>query len=280
MSISLPTYTRREIPLLSRRHRMWAIIGTGLRRELRRPAAIVAVALGTLSTTVSSIVFVLFAPFLNPGQPLDLTFFYTPASNITILFFVTFMSAAVGAGLIADDLNTMALTLYLSRPLTPADYLTAKAAILGPLVALIAVLPLVITPLVAALLALFPWGIALEAMGLSILVGFLFTAFNTAVTLFLSSLTRRKAYAAAGVFAMTFGLTVPAEILASPGSLNNPNLLYLSPWEDFLALARAAFGVTGGGIDWLPALAILLSVTALAAFITYARMRAMEVVTG
>jgi hypothetical protein len=117
-------------------------------------------------------------------------------------------------------------------------------------------------------------------MGLSILVGFLFTAFNTAVTLFLSSLTRRKAYAAAGVFAMTFGLTVPAEILASPGSLNNPNLLYLSPWEDFLALARAAFGVTGGGIDWLPALAILLSVTALAAFITYARMRAMEVVTG
>jgi hypothetical protein len=174
----------------------------------------------------------------------------------------------------------MALTLYLSRPLTPADYLTAKAAILGPLVALIAVLPLVITPLVAALLALFPWGIALEAMGLSILVGFLFTAFNTAVTLFLSSLTRRKAYAAAGVFAMTFGLTVPAEILASPGSLNNPNLLYLSPWEDFLALARAAFGVTGGGIDWLPALAILLSVTALAAFITYARMRAMEVVTG
>ncbi|HEY7588831.1 MAG TPA: ABC transporter permease subunit [Thermoplasmata archaeon] len=280
MSISLPTYTRREIPLLSRRHRMWAIIGTGLRRELRRPAAIVAVALGIASTTVSSIILVVLAPVFLQGQPLDLTFFYTPASNIAILFFVTFMSAAVGAGLIADDLDSMALTLYLSRPLTPADYLTAKAAILAPLVALIAVLPLVITPLVAALLALFPWGIALEAMGLSIAVGALFTAFYTAVTLFLSSLTRRKAYAAAGVFALTFGLTVPAEILASPGSVNNPNLLYLSPWEDFLAVARAAFGTPGGQIDWLPAFAILLSVTILTAFVTYARMRAMEVVTG
>jgi hypothetical protein len=79
---------------------------------------------------------------------------------------------------------------------------------------------------------------------------------------------------------LTFGLTVPAEILASPGSVNNPNLLYLSPWEDFLAVARAAFGTPGGQIDWLPAFAILLSVTILTAFVTYARMRAMEVVTG
>ena len=36
MSISLPTYTRREIPLLGRRHRRWAIYTTGLRREIRR----------------------------------------------------------------------------------------------------------------------------------------------------------------------------------------------------------------------------------------------------
>lgn len=280
MSISLPTYTRREIPLRGRRSRMWTIIATGLRRELRRPFVIFTVAVGTLVTTVASLVLVLFAPFLLQGQALDLSFFYTPASNLAILFFVTLMAAAAGAGLIADDLDTMALTLYLSRPLTAADYLTAKAAILVPLVALIAVLPLVITPLAGALLGLFAWDLALEAIGLSILVGGLLTGFFTAVALFLSSLTRRRAYAAAGVFAVTFGLTVPAEILASPGSVNNPNLLYLSPWQDFLAVARGAFGVSGGPIDWLPALIILLSATVLAAVITLVRMRAMEVVAG
>src|SRR5881628_84351 len=113
MSISLPTYTRREMPLLSRRHRLRAIIVTGLRREFKRPATIVATAVGVGLVLVSSIVIV-------------------PASNGAILFFVTLMASVVGSALIADDLNSMALTLYLSRPITHADYLIAKAAILAP----------------------------------------------------------------------------------------------------------------------------------------------------
>lgn len=280
MSISLPTYTRREIPLLGRRHRMWAIIGTGLRREIRRPGAIFAVGVGTAITTIVSIVLVFFAQFLLAGQRLDLSFFYNPASNGAMLFFVTLMAAIVGAGLIADDLDSMALTLYLSRPLTAADYLTAKAAILAALTSMIAVLPLVITPLAAALLGLFPWDVALEALGIGIALGLLFTGFFTSLALFLSSLTRRRAYAASAVFAIVFGLTVPAEILAAPGSVNNPALLYLSPWEDYLAVARAAFGVSGGPIDWAPALAILLGVTIITALATWIRMRAVEVVSG
>jgi ABC-type transport system involved in multi-copper enzyme maturation permease subunit len=280
MSISLPTYTRREIPLLGRRHRIWAIVGTGLRREIRRPAAVFAVGVGTAITTIVSIIFVLFGSFLPGGQPQGLSFFYTPASNTAMLFFVTLMAAAVGAGLIADDLDSMALTLYLSRPLSAADYLTAKAVILATLTALIAVLPLIITPTIAALLGYFPWDIALEAVGISILLGLLFTAFFTALTLFLSSLTRRRAYAAAAVFAIVFGLLATATILSLSGSLNEPALLYLSPWDDYLAVARAAFGVSGGLIEWVPALAILLGVTVLAALATWLRMRAVEVVSG
>ncbi len=277
MSISLPTYTRREIPLLGRRHRIWAIVATGLRHEIRRPAAIFAVGVGTAITTIVSIVFVF---FVLVGQPLELTFFYTPASNPAMLFFVTLMAAAVGAGLIADDLDSMALTLYLSRPLTSADYLTAKAAILATLTALIAVLPLVITPLLAALLGFSPWDIALEAVGISILLGLLLTVFFTSLALFLSSLTRRRAYAAAAVFAIVFGLLATAAILSQTGSLNEPALLYLSPWDDYLAVARAAFGASGGTIDWAPALAILLGIAVVAALATWVRMRAVEVVSG
>ena len=278
MSISLPTYTRREAPLLGRSYRVRAIVYAGLRREFRRPAAIVVMALGMLSTTASALVLVFLAPLLLQGQPLDLSFFYLPVANIMLLLFVTLMASVVGAGLIADDVNTMALTLYLSRPITHADYLTAKAAILAPLIGMIAVLPLALTPFVAALLGLFPWDVALLALGIGIGLGALFTTFYSALTLLLSSLTSRKAYAAAGVFVFTFGLVVPADLLAS--AVGEPAILYMSPWQDFLAVARAAFGAAPGPIDWVPGLAILLGATVVAALVTYVRMKALEVVTG
>jgi|SRR6266511_297641 len=280
MSITLPTYTRREAPLLGRRDRVIAIVFTSLRRELRRPAAIFAFGIGFAITTITSLVLVLLAPFLLQGQPLDLRFFYLAASNASILFSVMLMAAAIGAGLIADDRESMALTLYLSRPITHADYLVAKTAILAPLLSMVAIVPLFLTPLLALLLGLFPWDVALAAMGVGIVVGLVLTAFYTATALFLSSLTRRKGYAAAGVFAITLGLTIPVGILASAGGVNEPNLLYLSPWEDFLAVARGAYGVSGGPIDWPLALAILLGVTVVAAVATYLRMKAVEVVSG
>ncbi len=280
MSISLPTWTRREIPLQGRWHRVAAIVGNGLRREMRRPAAIFAVGVGTAITTISSIVVVFFAAFVPGAGARDLTFFITPASNGAILFFVALMAAVVGGGLIADDLDTMALTLYLSRPLSAADYLLAKAAILAALTALVTVLPLVLTPAIGGLLGYFALPVTLEAVGIGIGLGLLLTAFFTAVALFLSSLTRRRAYAAAAVFAFIFGLVGVESVLANVASLNNPAVLYLSPWEDFLAVARTAYGLGSGPIDWAAALAILLGVAVLAALATWTRMRAIEVVSG
>ena len=278
MSISLPTYSRLELPLLGRRERVRAIIATGLRREFRRPAAIVVTAIGAAFTTITSIVLLFFAPLFLPGQPPDLTFFAVPASNGFVLFFVSLMAAVIGAGLIADDMQSMAFTLYMSRPITQTDYLLAKAAILAPLVAMVTIVPLLLTALVAALLGRVSWTIAVEAMGISLVIGGLLTAFYTAVTLFLSSLTRRKGIAAAGVFAVNFGLTVPAGVLAE--RIGNASLLYLSPWDDYVAVANVAFGATPSAIDWPAALAVLLGVTVLAAFVTYIRMRAVEVITG
>ena len=278
MSISLPTYQRREAPLLGRSQRVRAIITTGLSRELRRPAALFTTAIGVLFTTATSMVLLFLAPILIPGQPIDLSFFYVTASNFTILLFVTLMASVIGSGLIADDRDSMALTLYLSRPITGADYLIAKASVLTPLVAFVSVLPLVIAPFVAFLLGLFPAEVALPAMGVGFAAGALLTAFYVSLSLSLSSMTRRKSYAAAGVFAVTFGLTIPAGVLAS--ALNSPELLYLSPWEDFLAVARGVYGVSGGLIDWPGALAILLGATVLASLLAYLRMKAVEVVSG
>src|SRR3989442_12439339 len=277
MSISLPAYSRLELPLLGRRERVRAIIATGLRREFRRPAAIVVIAIGVAFTTITSIVLVLFASFLLPGQPLNLSFFALPASNGIVLFFVSLMAAIIGSGLIADDLHSMAFTLYLSRPITHADYLLAKAAVLAPLVSMITVLPLVLTPLVAALLGFVSWTIALQAIGLSILVGALLTVFCTSVALLLSSLTRRRSIAGAGVFAVNFGLSIPAAILAGP--LGNP-VFYPSPWDAYLAVTHAAFGASDNRIDWAWPFPIYRAAPIFSALVTYIRMKAVEVVTG
>src|SRR3990172_2751335 len=107
----------------ARRPGVLPIVFTGMRRELKRPSAIFPIAAGTVLTTVISILLVFFASLFLQGQPLDLSFFYNTASNPAILFFVTLMAAGVGSGLIADDRSSMALTLYLSRPITQADYL-------------------------------------------------------------------------------------------------------------------------------------------------------------
>src|SRR2546427_12898921 len=101
MSISLPTYSRLELPLLGRQERVRAIIATGLRREFRRPAAIVVTVIGAAFTPITSIVLLFFAPLFLPGQPPDLTFFAVPPSNGCVVFFVSFTPAVIGAALLA-----------------------------------------------------------------------------------------------------------------------------------------------------------------------------------
>lgn len=279
MSISLPTYTRHERPLLGRRWRIQTIVTTGLRREFRRPAAMFAIGIGTAITALTSVLTGVLFSILGGGPTLDLASFFGTASNPAILFFITLLASVVGSALIADDVDSMALTLYLSRPISHLDYLLAKAAILFPLVAMIGIFPLVLTPLLAALLGVAPWEVGLQGIAVGAGVGLLLTAFYAAVALFLSSITRRKSYAGAGVFGVTFGLTSAAAVLSQV--TGNPTLLYLSPWDNLRAVAEAAYGAEAGiPIDWPLGLAVLLGVTALASLATYLRLKAVEVVSG
>src|SRR5947208_16789723 len=141
MSITLPTSSRPEIALLARRERLWASIATGLRQEVRRPAAIAITVLGAAFTTITSII-LLFLSFLLPaGQGTGLSFFAVPASNPFVLFFVSAMAAVIGSGLIADDIQSMTFTVYLNRPITQVDHLLVTATILAPLFEMVSILP-------------------------------------------------------------------------------------------------------------------------------------------
>src|SRR3977135_4501350 len=58
--------------------------------------------------------------------------------------FVFFVTVYVGAGLIANDRRANALQIYLSKPLTRAEYVFAKLAVLMTFLALVTWLPAIV----------------------------------------------------------------------------------------------------------------------------------------
>src|SRR5580693_714051 len=67
--------------------------------------------------------------------------------------FVFFVTVYVGAGLIANDRRANALQIYLSKPLTRAEYVLGKLAILMTFLALVTWLPAILLLIVQALVA-------------------------------------------------------------------------------------------------------------------------------
>ncbi len=57
------------------------------------------------------------------------------------MFWVLFVVARIGAGVIANDLKARALPIYFSKPVTPATYLLGKWAVVASFVAVITLVP-------------------------------------------------------------------------------------------------------------------------------------------
>lgn len=74
--------------------------------------------------------------------------------------FVVLLTLFVGAGLVADDLKSRALHLYLIRPLTPLDYFLGKFLVPMAVLAVVVLLPGLLLVLMAALMR--PTGRSLE----------------------------------------------------------------------------------------------------------------------
>src|SRR5215210_9462524 len=67
--------------------------------------------------------------------------------------FVFFITVYAGSGLIADDIRSNALQLYLSRPVTRTQYAAGKFAILATALALVTWVPAMLLLLVQVLFA-------------------------------------------------------------------------------------------------------------------------------
>ncbi len=120
------------------------------------------------------------------------------------LFWIMITVARVGPGLIANDLRTKALPIYFSRPLTPISYLFSKWMTVGVFIALIMVIPnllsLILGTLITGGLQNFQQTLGLAA---DLLVsGFGIMLVAGMVVLALSCITRDRRYAIVGWFSV------------------------------------------------------------------------------
>ncbi len=197
-------------------------------------------------------------------------------ANPIVLFLTLLVATAFGAGLISDDIRHASVTLYLSRPITTVDYLLAKASIVGFALILAVAFPGVLGPIVAAILRYVTWEVAIRGLLAGLAFGFLAVGLFAFLSLLFSSLTSRKGVAAAGTFASVIalqGLTFPLSEI-----FETEDFLYLSLYENMLAVGRVLYGVEGNGLVWQLSLAILLGIILVSSAIAYLRVRSMEVV--
>ena len=186
----------------------------------------------------------------------------------------------IGAPLIAQDLRTNAIQLYLSRPLTRTDYVLGKFAIIAGLGSLL-------LPVPALLLYLMELGLSSDTSFLSAyfwlplsILGYSAVVVGGAglVVLAVSSLTRSGRYAGLLFFAIVFFSQAGSGLLQLITGERAFVVLSLTSLVDQVG-ALFFGGPTESGIHTVPALLMYSLLVALSLYILRRRVKAVEIVT-
>jgi ABC-type transport system involved in multi-copper enzyme maturation permease subunit len=184
-----------------------------------------------------------------------------------------------GAGLIANDLNSGGMLLYLSRAISRRDYVIGKLAAAAALALSVTLVPAALVYVVA--IALLPerflhWGLIWLAPAIAV-QSLLMALILSLSALACSSLTRRPAISGIAFFAVLMGLDLAQALLVSSLGLDAAPLL--SPLASLRVVGHALFGSAPvGAVHWTWAL-LSLALFALAALaIVRRRVRAVEIV--
>jgi ABC-type transport system involved in multi-copper enzyme maturation permease subunit len=239
MSISTPRYGAGPVQRMGRTYRTLAIV----RRELLRrsgPGTYVVVALTYLAITL---ILTIDTEIASLTGTLTLTTFEAPYGSPIWPFLMLIVATTVGAGSLAEDFGNRSITLFLSRPIRPIDYLAAKLAATGTWLAVAAVGPGLIGLAIVLALGWAPASLVLTGAGAFVATGLLATVFFTGLAVALSSLTTRSLYAGVAIFGVVLALEITAPVVS--GLTNNNYVAYLSPITDLLSVAQSLFGVPG-----------------------------------
>jgi ABC-2 type transport system permease protein len=282
MPIYEQTYRRYEARAPLRRLRFWPITREALRLILAKRAFLGLLLLCWLPFFGFVIYIYGVTRFGDAGRllPLDGRLFarFFDWQLPLALLLTTF----AGAGLIANDLRSGAMLVYLSRPLTRRDYVLGKLSVLLALNLAVTLVPGLL--LYVAGLALAPehflsWDLAHIAPAAAS-QGILVSLTLSLVMLAASALSRSARVAGIGFFGLLSGLELTQGVLRL--ALDAPAAGVISLQADLRALGRALFGVEAPRWEAVePALAGLALLVAGAAclLVLRARVRAVEIVT-
>jgi hypothetical protein len=197
------------------------------------------------------------------------------------IWFAFLLSVFGASGLVANDLRTGAILVYLSRPLTQRDYILGKLGVPMALTLATTFVPALL--LYAAGLMLAPdhylkWELAWIAPAI-LVHSFALCLVVSLVVLAVSSLSRSARVAGLGFVGLFVGLEAVRGLLQ--GAFGRREAVLLSLQADLQALGVALFGVTDSQLDvpWPWPLAVLALVAVGCLLVLRARVRAVEVVS-
>ncbi len=222
----------------------------------------------------------------NQFDAVDFPFQVDPAFFQQFLFRTTFVSGLFvaliaifsGAGLIANDLKSNALSLYLSKPISWVDYLIGKFTVVGILLTCITLVPgllLFIEQLLLSDVTFFKenYWIGFSIIGYSVVI----VAITSLLMLLFSSLTTNARYATIGFCAVWFGL--PIIHLVLKGVLRTSSVALVSVWANYDRLGTVLFGSESSySTHWFWTFLILSALTACCILVLRHRIRAVEIV--
>ena len=183
------------------------------------------------------------------------------------MIFTMFLSAMVGSKAISADLKQKSLTIYFARPLRKIDYVAIKFGATGATLALVTLVPVLVTFTGLLLLSdvgfdylldhLWVWG----AIGLYAL---LVTTLFTSLALAFSALTVRRFYAAFGLVATYLASAIIAGIIT--GDFNDDRGSMVSIIDSLQLVGTKIFDIPNYyyAYDWIHNLYYLLGVITLA----------------
>ena len=280
MPIYDQSYRKYEARGPLRRARFWPITREALRLILSRRAFLGLLMIAWVPFLARVIQVYVVTRFPEAGRvlPVDGRLFGEFLSQQAV--FTLFLTVFGGAGLIANDLRTGAILVYLSRPLTQRDYIVGK---LGTLLALNLSVTLVPGLLLYVItLALAPdqflkreliWiapAIVLQSLIVSLV--------TSLVALAVSSLSKSARVAGLGFFGLLMGLELARAILRAVYGRQETALI--SVRADMQAIGYSLFGITSRTLDlpWMQPAFVLVLVGMACLAILRARVRAVEIV--
>jgi ABC-2 type transport system permease protein len=288
MPIYDQSYRRYEARAPLHQLRFWPITREALRLVLAKRAflGLLAVSLLPLIVRLIQIYFVTNSPQIGTVLPIDGRLFgefLNQQTGFSIPPFPTFtvlLCVFGGAGLIANDLRTGGILVYLSRPLTRRDYVLGKLGVLLVLNLSVTLLPGLL--LYAGALGLAPaqfaaWRLAWIGPAI-VLHSIVSSAMIGLLALAVSALSRSGRVAGLAFFILVFGSDLVRVILHA--GFGRGEAVLLSPLASLRLLGDALFA--SGGVDtavrWPWALGVVLLVSLGSLAVLRSRVRAVEIV--